>query len=83
MLKIKTPSICQNEQHYALDVLLGEFYAIDFEFLQPYLEDYPYQIEDAIEVRGITPNYNGDLPEGFTQYNSNFNRMWAPYIGKW
>lgn len=25
MLKIKTPNLCQSEQRYALDILLGEF----------------------------------------------------------
>jgi hypothetical protein len=31
MLKIKIPNICQNEQIYVLDILLGEFLELDFE----------------------------------------------------
>lgn len=31
MLKIKIPKLCLNEQHYALDILLGEFLGLVFE----------------------------------------------------
>ncbi|MBD3727872.1 MAG: hypothetical protein IE936_12515 [Moraxella osloensis] len=31
MLKIKIPNLCQNEQRYALDILLGEFLGLAFE----------------------------------------------------
>lgn len=31
MLKIKIPNICQNEQRYALDIMLGEFLGLPFE----------------------------------------------------
>lgn len=31
MLKIKIPNLCPNEQHYALDILLGEFLGLAFE----------------------------------------------------
>ena len=31
MLKIKIPSLCQNEQQYVLDILLGEFLGLAFE----------------------------------------------------
>jgi hypothetical protein len=31
MLKIKIPNICENEQIYSLDILIGEFLGLEFE----------------------------------------------------
>lgn len=53
MLKIKIPNLCQVEQRYALDILLGEFLGLVFE-----VEAYN---GDVIEItRPLCPNGCGD-----------------------
>jgi len=60
----------------------GKFYAIDFEFLQPLMEGI-VAIEDSIMVSGYTKGFTGDLPSTRPGYQSDFESVWAPYIGSW
>lgn len=61
---------------------IGQFYVIDYEFLQRY-EQHPLTIDEAFEVRGISRDFAGDLPNGFGPDNSSFDTVWAPYVGSW
>ena len=60
----------------------GNLFAVDFEFLQPYVDPH-LSIHQAYEVQGIPSHFNGDLPYGFGPSNSCFDIVWKPYIGSW
>ncbi|MBE0494493.1 MAG: hypothetical protein IBX48_09165 [Thiomicrospira sp.] len=60
MIKIKIPHLCQTEQRYELDILLGEFLGLAFE-----VETYD---GDVIEItRPLCPNKYGDSYAGSAQ----------------
>ncbi|AKH20846.1 hypothetical protein [Sedimenticola thiotaurini] len=60
----------------------GEFFAIDYEFLQSYRQK-PDDMDHAYEVKGIPEDFDGDLPAGFGYLTSDFRYIWEPYVGSW
>ncbi len=60
----------------------GKFHAIDFEFLQP-ISECVSNIEQTAMVNGYVEGFDGDLPLHYPGYQSHFNAVWLPFIGKY